>query len=560
MRRIIIIAAGPAGIACATRIKRRLYEHEINVIIPSAVTAKERFDGPAGRRFAALLPDVDALALREIGVLETDDLMPDLEAKEITVGSSRGRLTVRYSDLVLEVPATVRPPHSLRKANNVFVWPMPGFAARPADCDAALAGAAASGEQVVVTGNGAPALEAALLALEAGAKVHWLRTAQAESPALEEQLLGVAIQALGPNLTVSALPGTAAEELIFHLDADGKKLVGLGLPTDNSRIDCACCIWTAPLMARHPILREEGLVLDKKGRIIINDPAKCPGLRLMGSGSALENTRLPLSDVLLESFPGGEENADLSAWLAINDITRQADASTLPKALGVRYASGAGIQFRRAGLSMAEAQARNLDCEYACVSLPLESTQSAAEQGLLALSLVCDKDSRALLGAQALGTGLAASETDGLFGLALAGLADGVSVSSLARRSPTGLPGALLQRACAVLVNKLDTIIQGITPEEFLASRAAGAEFFTLDLRSLPDWKQGHVPGAYNIPLAQLKKRIQDEVPRFTPIVTVSASGRDAYVAACRMAGLGAKDLYVLDGGMALWPFKLERE
>ena len=109
-----------------------------------------------------------------------------------------------------------------------------------------------------------------------------------------------------------------------------------------------------------------------------------------------------------------------------------------------------------------------------------------------------------------------------------------------------------------MLSNKLAGRYFGITPDEFIASREAGAEFFTLDLRSTPDWRAGHVPDAYNIPHTQLRKRLQDEVPRFTPIVLVAATSDAAWSVACMLGGLGATDLYVLDGGMAFWPHALE--
>jgi len=41
--------------------------------------------------------------------------------------------------------------------------------------------------------------------------------------------------------------------------------------------------------------------------------------------------------------------------------------------------------------------------------------------------------------------------------------------------------------------------------------------------------------------------------------VLVSADGKDAYAVACRLAGLGATSLYVLDGGMRLWPYDEEK-
>jgi hypothetical protein len=48
---------------------------------------------------------------------------------------------------------------------------------------------------------------------------------------------------------------------------------------------------------------------------------------------------------------------------------------------------------------------------------------------------------------------------------------------------------------------------------------------------------------------------LQDEVPRFTPLVIVSHNSDIPYSIACYLYGLGAKSLYVLDGGMDLWPY-----
>lgn len=561
VRRILVIAAGPSGVACATRLKRRLGEDEINVILPASA-AKKTSDGPAGRRFQALLPNHEALASRELGVLEANDIMPDLQLKEITLGSSRGNITIRYTDLVLEVPATVRIPRPLQKAANVFPWPMPGFAADPAPCDAALEAAATGKGTVLVVGNGMAAFEALLLAREAQAPVHWLRTGEKDAPALEKQLVGTALKALGQDVLVTDLPETAPERLAFALSADGQTLESVRLP-DGTVIAPACCFWTSPLMARHPILREQGVVLDEGGRITISEPEACPGLHLMGGGAVVSGARLPFSGVDMPSLPGGRQCADISGWNALHAVLGTAEANRAKgRGHAVQRAQGAGLTFCRAGLCLAEAQARGLEVEYAAISLDCPGNDGSGQDKApsLALSLVCDKASRSLLGVQVLGLNAAPDLADGLFCLGLAALTDGTRLEALAERCRLGLAAELLGTAASVLLNKLETIIQGINPDEFLASRDAGAEFFTLDLRNMPDWRQGHVPGAYNIPLPQLKKRIQDEVPRFTPLVLVSASGKDAYVAACRMAGLGAKDLYVLDGGMRLWPYDEEQD
>ncbi|MCL1939685.1 MAG: rhodanese-like domain-containing protein [Desulfovibrionaceae bacterium] len=581
MRRIVVIAAGPAGISAATRIKRRLPEHEVNVIIPAAVAGTQDAFGPAGRRRNLALPNLETLASREVGILEAQDIMPDLAEGEITVSSSRGSLPIRYTDLVLEVPATVRLPRALHKAANVFSWPMPGFAADPGPCDAALAEAAASNSPVLVVGSGVSALDAVCLALEAGAKVRWLRVKESESPAVETQLDALLLRFFGPDVLRIDCPDIAADRLGLGLNADGTRLERVILP-DGSEYDAACSIWTTPLMGRHPILREPGVILDAQGRISLSDDRpEGPPLVLMGSGAAVPGAVLPVSGCALPAWPGGSEAAEFSAWTALDTVVAvvaavAADGKQAPApgngTLAVREAmlclpgenAARNLRLQRAGLSLAEAQALGRDAEYAIVSsrdgaFALGACDSLVRDAEIILALTVDRPSRTLLGVQVLGLGPVADLGDGLFGLALAALAEGVRLDTPARRPALGLCSRMFAAACAIVCNKLDTLIKGVTPDEFLTSRQAGAEFFTLDLRSLPDWREGRVPGAYNIPLPQLKKRLQDEVPRFTPLVLVSADGRDAYAVACRLAGLGATDLYVLDGGMRLWPYETER-
>lgn len=565
MRRIVIIAASMEGVSAATRIKRRMFEHEINLIIPDAVTEPQALSGPAGERHAAAMPNLETAATREIGILEAKDIMPDLDEKELVLSSARGSVTIRYSDLVLEVPATARLPRPLQRCGNVFGWPMQGFAAGPASLDAALAKAVASGLPVLVVGAGAASLDAVCLALESGATVHWLRTGEKESPALDPHLASFVAARLKTRLRASELADVQPERLGFSLSEDGTELEGLSVPGGAESgpvfLEGACCLWTAPLMAVHPILRESGIHLDPAGRIVSSQTDR-PDLYLMGTGAAVPGAVLPASRAVMPSWPGSADNAALSGWLAVDGVTGT-QATSGQGVYGIWRAGMPGLRFCRAGLTAAEASRQDIEAEHAIFSAAVSETEGDKEetaQGSLTLCLICDRKSRTVIGAQVLGLNIPEELAEGLFGMALAALADGTDVGRLSRRAPAGLPGGILAQAAAIIRNKLDTVIQGISPDEFLASRDAGAEFFTLDLRSMPDWRAGHVPGAYSIPLPQLKKRLQDEVPRFTPIVLVSSDGRDAYAVASRLAGLGATALYVLDGGMALWPYALETE
>ncbi len=570
MRRIVVIAAGPAGVTCATRLKRRLPESEVNIILPPTLETLQSSVGPAGRRLAAGLPNLETLTSREVGILDARDIMPGLDSREVTFSSSRGRLTVRFEELVVETAATARLPRALQRCSNVFGWPMTGFAADPAACDEALARSARDNVPVLVAGAGMPALDAVFLAREAGAPVIWLCTSEKDVPDIEPHLCGILLAFMGEGVRFVPLPETPAESL--RCAVSGDVLESVSLP-DGELVACSCCLWTTPLMARHPLLREDGFFLNRFGCMEAAEGVEENlGVFLMGSGAALPPARLA-QGAEVPAWPGGEEAALASAVYISEKLARTgrgAGASSArppaePALLGVRRAAMPGRILLRAGLTLADAERAGLEADHAILARPLGGKATEKAQGgedLLTLVLVGHKQSGTLLGVQVLGMAPGGGESavlgaDGLFGMGLAALARGTALEELAVREAAGLPGFMLARAASMLANKFAGAARGISPDELLASAAAGAEFFTLDLRSKPEWEARRLPGAHNIPLPQLKKRIQDEVPRYTPLVLVCATGDDAYAAARRLAGLGATELYVLDGGMNLWPYPL---
>ncbi len=107
-------------------------------------------------------------------------------------------------------------------------------------------------------------------------------------------------------------------------------------------------------------------------------------------------------------------------------------------------------------------------------------------------------------------------------------------------------------RCAKMLENKSLPGIVGITPDELKESANDGAVFYLLDVRNKDEFARGRLPWASNIPLSQLKKRVM-EIPRLTPIVLYSECSGRAYEAARLLKGMGARQLYVLDGGYGLY-------
>ncbi len=557
MRRIVVVAAGPAGITCALRVKRRRPEHEVNLVLPAGLAEKAGGTGPYSRRLATGLPERDLRAAREVGVLEVTDIQPDFARQEILVASERGDLPLRYSSLVLEIPAQSRAPGALQKAGNVFSLPADGFFAQAAACDAALQRCAETGQAVLVVGFGMDALDAVLAAREAHCKVVWAHTESAGAPWVDAHLGACVLRSLGNEVRIVSLPELPATRLDVCLSDDARSLVGFIAP-EIGRLEAGCCLWAAAPRARHPVVREDGVFLDAHGRITMDAGLEEEtGLYLIGGGAAGAPARLG-GGAEAPVYAGGPETALALAGHVADRLGGRNAA--FPGLCGVRRVRGHNLVLCRAGYTQAEAAAAGLPAEH--VVLPLELSGGVT----LILGLVCHIPSRTLLGVQTAGLGTTSVNTPGatpdtalgLFDLALCALAEGLPLKRLCARDWAGLTGRALARCASMLLYKLEGPTKGISPDELLASAAAGAEFFTLDVRPEREWLRERLPESRNIPIEHLGKRLQDEVPRFTPLVLVSRDGADAFIAAARLAGLGATDLYVLDGGTMLWPYEMQ--
>lgn len=80
----------------------------------------------------------------------------------------------------------------------------------------------------------------------------------------------------------------------------------------------------------------------------------------------------------------------------------------------------------------------------------------------------------------------------------------------------------------------------------------AGDKLNILDVRSPGEWKEGHVPGAKHIFLADLRKRI-DEVDRTKPIAAYCASGYRASIATSILKQEGFTDVHNVPGSWLAW-------
>ena len=94
-------------------------------------------------------------------------------------------------------------------------------------------------------------------------------------------------------------------------------------------------------------------------------------------------------------------------------------------------------------------------------------------------------------------------------------------------------------------------MIQTLTPQEAETLILRG-EFDVVDVREPREWSTGHIAHARLVPLAELKAKPKDALPR-DGVIFVCAKGVRSLTAAKVAESVGLTNLYNVDGGTNGW-------
>ncbi len=94
-----------------------------------------------------------------------------------------------------------------------------------------------------------------------------------------------------------------------------------------------------------------------------------------------------------------------------------------------------------------------------------------------------------------------------------------------------------------------------ITVHDLKARLDAGDRFVLVDVREPHEFRQGHIPGAVNVPLSSLEQGAARLDPKAETLL-ICRSGNRSIAAYHRLKRLGFEDLKNVEGGMVRWAWQ----
>ena len=170
----------------------------------------------------------------------------------------------------------------------------------------------------------------------------------------------------------------------------------------------------------------------------------------------------------------------------------------------------------------------------------------------LLLKLTYREDDGRLLGAQCVG----GAGVDKRIDVLATAMASGMTVEDLEQLDlcyapPFGSAKDPVNLVGFAGANRQRGVMPGVTPSNLLGELEGGAETLLIDVRTRKEFREGHLEGAVNIPLHELRDR-SAEISLESSVVVCCKSGHRSYIAQRILLNQGRKNVRNLLGGFTL--------
>jgi len=325
----------------------------------------------------------------------------------------------------------------------------------------------------------------------------------------------------------------------FEPTADGGVVARL---TSGRTVEADLVLLSIGVKPNTGFIADSGIGIGPKGHIIVDDSLRTSDPHIFAAGDAIEvlhpltkqKTAIPLAG------PANKQGR------IVADNMHGNKPRTYGGTMGTAIAKVFDLTVGMTGVSEKLCKSKEIPCDSVIIH-PNDSAGYYPGAMKMCLKLVFSPENRRVLGAQAIGYDGVDKRID-VIATAIKGnmTVDDLAEIEHAYAPPYSSAKDPVNMAGFVAQNILDELVRSTTWEA--VHSADQSELFLLDVRTPAEFATGGMPGAVNIPLAELRERL-NEIPRDKRIILYCKVGHIAYNAARVLEAHGLTNYANLSGG-----------
>ena len=293
------------------------------------------------------------------------------------------------------------------------------------------------------------------------------------------------------------------------------------------------------------LAKDAGLALGLKGSIVVNDRMETSAPDIYAVGDAVQVRHYVTGQDAVIALAGP---ANKQGRIAADNICGR--DSRYPGSQGSSIIKAFDITAAVTGLNETNARKAGIDADKVILS-PMSHAGYYPGGRLMTMKVVFEKGTYRLLGAQIVGYEGVDKRIDVLATAIHAGLsAVQLKELDLAYAPPYSSAKDPVNMAGFMVENIAQGMLRQFHVEDVPALPVDGSVTL-LDTRTEEEYRQGHIAGFRNIPVDELRKRM-DEIEPGKPVYVICQSGLRSYIA-CRILAGNGFDCYNFSGGFRFY-------
>lgn len=323
---------------------------------------------------------------------------------------------------------------------------------------------------------------------------------------------------------------------------DGVKSIAMDKVTLNSgrEIPCDAVVLAIGVLPETKLAKDAGLELGETGAIKVSPDYRTSDPHIYAVGDAIE----------VHHKLTGKATKLALAGPALRQARNAADAMYgRPAANNGVIGSSAvrvfGMNAAATGLNERTAKANNIACD-SVYTMAMDKVGLMPDSAPMHFKLIFEVPTGRILGAQAVGRGNVDKRIDVIATMiTMGGTLEDLKELELCYSPVFGTARDVVNLAALVGLNVLHGVFKQVHVSEVRGLVENGA--YIIDVRTPEEYEYGHLNGAVNIPLGEIRQRL-DEIPKDRPVYLHCRTSQRSYNAIMALQGRGFDNLYNISG------------